>query len=211
MNTYNPYLLYAITDPGYAERMPLEDQVEAAIRGGITCLQLRDKTADKEEFRRQAISVKKLTDAAGIPLIVNDHVDIAAEIDAAGVHIGQKDMALTEARAILGPDKIIGVSARTVELALKAQQDGASYLGVGAVFGTTTKLDAKPLEMETLKSICAAVSIPVVAIGGISQNNVEKLAGTGISGAAVVSAVFGQPDIEAACIKLLETLKQVTA
>lgn len=211
MNTYNPYLLYAITDPGYAERMPLEDQVEAAIRGGITCLQLRDKTADKEEFRRQAISVKKLTDAAGIPLIVNDHVDIAAEIDAAGVHIGQKDMALTEARAILGPDKIIGVSARTVELALKAQQDGASYLGVGAVFGTTTKLDAKPLEMETLKSICAAVSIPVVAIGGISQNNVEKLTGTGISGAAVVSAVFGQPDIEAACIKLLETLKQVTA
>lgn len=211
MNTYNPYLLYAITDPGYAERMPLEEQVEAAIRGGITCLQLRDKTADKEEFRRQAISVKKLTDAAGIPLIVNDHVDIAAEIDAAGVHIGQKDMALTDARAILGPDKIIGVSARTVELALKAQQDGASYLGVGAVFGTTTKLDAKPLEMETLKSICAAVSIPVVAIGGISQNNVEKLTGTGISGAAVVSAVFGQPDIEAACIKLLETLKQVTA
>lgn len=211
MNAYNPYLLYAITDPGYADRMPLEQQVEAAIRGGITCLQLRDKTASKEDFRRQAISVKQITDAAGIPLIINDYVDIAAEINAAGVHIGQKDMKLTEARAILGPDKIIGVSARTVELALQAQKDGASYLGVGAVFGTTTKLDAKPLEMETLKSICAAVSIPVVAIGGISEQNVEKLTGTGISGAAVVSAVFGQPDIEAACQRLLATLKQVTA
>lgn len=208
-NTKNPYLLYAITEPRLAKEMTLTEQVEAAAKGGITCLQLRHKEADKETFYQEALAVKKITDAYGIPLIINDHVDIAAKVDAAGVHIGQSDMQLEQARKILGPDKIIGVSARTVELAQKAQAAGATYLGTGAVFGTTTKLDAKPLDFETLKAVCSSVSIPVVAIGGINGENVVRLKDSGISGAAIVSGIFGADDITAACKALKEKMEWI--
>lgn len=209
MNESNTYLLYAVTDPGVTRNTTLEAQAEAAIRGGVTCVQLRDKTASKEEFLKQAISLKRITDQYHTPLIINDHVDIAKEIDAAGVHIGQSDMTLTQARKILGDKKIIGVSARTVELAVKAQNEGASYLGVGAVFGTTTKADAKPLEMDTLKQICDSISIPVVAIGGVNERNVSQLKGSGVSGVAIVSAIFNRTDVESASRELRKIMEWV--
>jgi thiamine-phosphate pyrophosphorylase len=205
------YLLYAVTDRSWLNGQRLEDQVEQAILGGVTCVQLRDKTLSPKEFYAEAVQVKQVTDCYGVPLIINDHVEIAAQIGAAGVHIGQSDMNLREARAMLGPDRIIGVSARTVEQALSAQLGGANYLGVGAVFGTTTKLDAKPLDFAALQAICQAVEIPVVAIGGVNAENLSKLKGSGIAGAAIVSALFAQPDITAAAQILREKLEWVTA
>ncbi len=209
MKKYDPYLLYAVTDPSYAQQIPLENLVEQAILGGVRCVQLRDKTASKQEFTDTAIRLKQVTDRYGVLLLLNDHVDIAKAIDAAGVHIGQSDMTLPEARAILGKDKIIGVSARTVGQAITAQKQGADYLGVGAVFGTSTKSDAKPLPMEVLRSICQAVSIPVVAIGGITAENAEKLKGCGISGAATVSGIFAMEDIQKASQNLRIIMEQV--
>lgn len=165
-------------------------------------MQLREKNLTHDEFLSEAKEIKKLCNAYNVPLIINDDVDIAIESGADGVHVGQKDMDVSEARRKLGADKIIGVSARTVEQALLAEKNGADYLGVGAVFSTSTKLDAKNISHETLRDICSAVSIPVVAIGGISKDNITQLAGTGVDGVALVSAVFSAKDIEKECVCL---------
>lgn len=204
-------LLYAVTDRSWLGQETLYSQVEKALKGGATMIQLREKSLDQEVFLREARELKELCLRYRVPFLINDDVDTAARIQADGVHVGQNDMETGDVRAALGPDKIIGVSAQTVEQALLAQERGADYLGVGAVFATGTKPDATAVPYETLKAICEAVDIPVVAIGGISQENVGLLAGSGICGAAVVSAVFAQPDIEAAVRSLKETVAAITA
>lgn len=195
-------LLYAVTDRAWTGEKSLYEQVEQALKGGVSCLQLREKNLTHDEFLSEAKEIKKLCNAYNVPLIINDDVDIAIESGADGVHVGQKDMDVSEARRKLGADKIIGVSARTVEQALLAEKNGADYLGVGAVFSTSTKLDAKNISHEILRDICSAVSIPVVAIGGISKDNITQLAGTGVDGVALVSAVFSAKDIEKECVCL---------
>ncbi len=202
-------LLYAVTDRSWIGDGTLYDQVEQALRGGVTLLQLREKTLDEEVFRQEAVRIKELCDRYGVPLIINDNVALAKEIDAAGVHVGQSDMEAEDVRALLGPDKIIGVSARTVEQAVLAERHGADYLGVGAVFSTGTKKDAKNISSETLREICQAVSIPAVAIGGITSENMGQLAGSGIAGIAVVSAVFAQRDVEAAARELKDRVAEM--
>ena len=190
--------LYAITDRRWLKGRTLKEVAEQAIQGGVTCLQLREKELDEERFLQEARELQALCKHYHVPFLVNDRVDIAIACDADGVHLGQRDLEAGRARALLGPDKIIGVSAKTVEDALRAQECGADYLGVGAVFGTTTKKDATNITIDTLCAICKAVSIPVVAIGGITQENLSELAGTGIAGPAVISAVFAQQDINEA-------------
>lgn len=204
-------LLYAVTDRSWLGQETLYSQVEAALKGGVTMVQLREKSLDQEAFLREARELKELCLRYHVPFLINDNVEIAARIQADGVHVGQSDMETGDVRAALGPDKIIGVSAQTVEQALLAQERGADYLGVGAVFATGTKPDATEVSYETLKAICRAVDIPVVAIGGISRENVGLLAGSGICGAAVVSAVFAQPDIEGAARSLRETVAAAAA
>lgn len=180
----------------------LEQAVEAAVKGGCTVVQLREKNCTSREFYELALSVKNITDYYGVPLIINDRLDIAAAVNADGVHLGQKDLPANIARAVLGESKIIGVSANNLEAALKAENDGADYLGVGAVFVTGTKKDTKPVSTESLKEICSQVKIPVVAIGGIKRDNITLLNGTGISGVAVISSVIGKPDIASAAREL---------
>ena len=180
----------------------LEQAVEAAVKGGCTVVQLREKNCTSREFYELALSVKNITDYYGVPLIINDRLDIAAAVNADGVHLGQKDLPANIARAVLGESKIIGVSANNLEAALKAENDGADYLGVGAVFATGTKKDTKPVSTESLKEICSLVKIPVVAIGGIKRDNITLLNGTGISGVAVISSVIGKPDISSAAREL---------
>jgi thiamine-phosphate pyrophosphorylase len=197
-------LLYAITDRHWLGEDTLYNQVELALRGGATFIQLREKNLDEAAFCREAIEIKELCRGYNVPFIINDNVDIALRADADGVHVGQSDMEALDVRAKLGPDKIIGVSARTVEQARLAEAHGADYLGVGAVFATGSKEDAKVISHETLRQICQAVNIPVVAIGGINENNIFKLKNSGISGVAVISAIFGQPDIEKAAKGLKE-------
>lgn len=200
-------LLYAVTDRAWVGRQTLYEQVECAIRGGVTCLQLREKELDSGSFFEEAEKIKLLCNRSNVPFIVNDNVEIAVKCGADGVHIGQEDMAAVEVRRIIGKDMILGVSAQTVEQAKKAEQDGADYLGVGAVFPTSTKLDAADVPYDTLKEICAAVKIPVVAIGGIKRENINMLSGSGISGIAVVSAIFAAEDIENEC----RILKEITS
>lgn len=207
----NDLLLYAVTDRGWLGQETLYSQVEKALKGGATMIQLREKSLDQKAFLQEARELKELCRRYRVPFLINDNVEIAALIRADGVHVGQSDMETGDVRAALGPDKIIGVSAQTVEQALLAQERGADYLGVGAVFSTGTKPDATEVSYETLKDICRAVDIPVVAIGGISLENVGRLAGSGICGAAVVSAVFAQPDIEAAARSLREAVKAMAA
>ena len=190
--------LYAVTDRSWLGDKKLADQVKECLEGGVTFLQLREKKLDEEAFYEEALEIKKLCKEKGVPFIINDNVDVALRCDADGVHVGQSDMETQDVRAKLGADKIIGVSARTVEQAVKAEKMGADYLGVGAVFSTSTKLDAREVSWETLKEICETVSIPVVAIGGITADNLSQLAGTGVDGVAVVSAIFAQKDIKAA-------------
>lgn len=202
-------LLYAVTDRSWLGQESLCGQVEQALKGGATMVQLREKELDQESFFQEAEELKALCRRYNVPFIINDNVDIAARIGADGVHVGQSDMETGDVRAALGPDKIIGVSAQTVEQALLAQEHGADYLGVGAVFATGTKKDATDVSYETLQAICRAVSIPVVAIGGISLDNAGRLAGSGICGAAVVSAIFAQPDIEGAARRLKAAVKAV--
>ena len=180
----------------------LEQAVEAAVKGGCTVVQLREKNCTSREFYELALSVKNITDYYGVPLIINDRLDIAAAVNADGVHLGQKDLPANIARAVLGESKIIGVSANNLEAALKAENDGADYLGIGAVFATGTKKDTKPVSTESLKEICSQVKIPVVAIGGIKRDNITLLNGTGISGVAVISSVIGKPDISSAAREL---------
>ncbi len=205
MNCKKEYLrLYAVTDRSWLGERTLAQQVGEALEGGVTMLQLREKHLNKEDFLAEAWEIKELCDRYGVPLVINDDVDIAKAVDAAGVHLGQRDMDVAKARAILGQKKIIGASARTVGQARLAEAQGADYLGSGAVFGTSTKEDAKRISRETLSDICRSVDIPVVAIGGITAENLPKLEGTGIAGVAVVSAIFAQEDVREAARELRE-------
>ena len=202
-------LLYAITDRSWLDGKTLYSQVEQALEGGVTFLQLREKELDEEHFLEEAREIKALCRRYHVPFVINDNVDIAAAVDADGVHVGQSDMEAGNVREKLGPDKIIGVTAKTVEQALLAEKRGADYLGVGAVFHTDSKADAKGISHEILKAICDAVKIPVVAIGGISKDNVLQLAGNGASGIAVISTIFAQKDIKNATIELKKLTKEM--
>lgn len=195
-------LLYAVTDRHWLKDETLENQVEKALQGGATFLQLREKSLDDDIFLGEAKEIQKLCKKYQVPFVINDNVDIALAIDADGVHVGQSDMEALDVRKRLGPDKIIGVSAQNVQQALLAQKHGADYLGVGAVFPTGSKDDAEDVSFETLKAICQAVDIPVIAIGGITKENVSELKGSGICGIAVISAIFAQKDIKAATKEL---------
>lgn len=194
--------LYAVTDRSWVGDKTLYEQVEAALKGGVTCVQLREKELDKAAFLAEAKEMKALCHAYGVPLLINDNVDIALAADADGVHLGQSDMNPKKARELLGAEKIIGVSARTVEQAESAEEAKADYLGSGAVFGTATKKDAKAMPISRLKEICRAVKIPVIAIGGVNSDNIKELKDSGIAGVAVVSAIFAAEDIEARCRRL---------
>ena len=203
-------LLYAVTDRSWLRGETLYAQVEKALKGGATFIQLRDKELNEEAFYQEAVELKKLCHQYKVPFVINDNVEIAKKMDADGVHVGQSDMAACDVRKILGEDKILGVSAQTVEQALLAEQMGADYLGVGAVFPTGTKTDAVEVDAETLKAICAAVKIPVIAIGGIKADNLSELSGSGICGIAVVSAIFAAEDITETTKELKEkTLKMI--
>ena len=191
--------LYAVTDRSWLRGDTLAGQVEKALRGGATCVQLREKNRSREDVLREAKALKALCTRYGVPLIINDDAELAVEADADGVHVGQEDMDAAQVRKLIGPDRILGVTAKTIEQAQCAQRAGADYLGSGAVFGSTTKLNARPMTRETLRSICESVSIPVVAIGGINLGNIAGLAHTGIRGAAVVSGIFAAEDIEREC------------
>lgn len=191
-------LLYAVTDRAYLKGQTLYSQVEKAIMGGAGTIQLREKALDTQSMLAEANELLPLCRGLGVPLIINDNIEVCMLSGADGVHIGQQDMDIFEARRILGEHKIIGVSAHNVAEAIAAERGGADYIGAGAVFATGTKRDAGVLSLSTLTEICAAVSIPVVAIGGINADNVIKLKGTGIAGAAVVSGIFAQPDIKLA-------------
>lgn len=202
-------LLHAVTDRHWLNGQTLYEQVEEALKGGATFIQLREKDLTEEEFLEEAKKIQQLCKKYRVPFIINDNVKLAKEIDADGVHVGQSDMEALDVRAQLGEDKIIGVSARTVEQALLAEKHGADYLGVGAVFQTGTKTDAREVEHSVLKEICTKVDIPVVAIGGITQDNVKELSGSGINGVAVISAIFAQKDIETATAKLKSCVEQI--
>ena len=188
--------LYAVTDRTWVEDTTLMDQVKEALEGGITFLQLREKHLSKEEFIKEAREMKELSKEYKVPFVINDNIEVALAVDADGVHIGQDDMSVEEARKLLGEDKIIGVSAHNVEEAIKAQKGGADYLGVGAVCATSTKKDANVVSKEEIKKICHTVEIPVVAIGGIKKENIKTLEGTDGDGVAVVSAIFAAKDIK---------------
>ena len=195
-------LLYAVTDRSWLHGQTLYAQAEQALQGGATFLQLREKELDEAHFKEEAIALKALCKQYGVPFVLDDNVALAMETDADGVHVGQSDMAAGKVRELIGPDKILGVSAQTVEQAILAEKHGADYLGVGAVFPTGSKDDADDVSYETLKAICGAVSIPVVAIGGITQENVAKLAGSGICGVAVISAIYAAKNIQQASADL---------
>ena len=194
--------LYAVTDRAWVGQGTLGDQVEQALRGGVTCVQLREKSLGVPAILVEAEEIGALCRSYGVPFLINDRVEIALQCGADGVHVGQKDRAAREVRRLLGPNRILGVSARTVEQAVQAERDGADYLGVGAVFSTSTKADAMPVSYDTLQAICRAVSIPVVAIGGIQRENLLSLAGSGVDGVALVSAIFAAPDVETASREL---------
>lgn len=203
-------LVYGVTDRAWIGRQSLTGQVEEALKAGMTMVQIREKDLSLQDFRQEIMEMKGLAQQYQVPLIVNDDVESALLCGADGVHVGQGDMAAADARALLGQDKILGVTVKTPEQAVAAQQQGADYLGAGAVFGSATKLDAVPMELETLKAICGAVTIPVVAIGGINVDNMLNLKGSGVSGVAVVSAVFAQKDISAAVNMLLKNAREIT-
>ena len=206
----NSYLeLYAVTDRHWLGNQTLLEQVQEALDGGATCIQLREKQLDDKTFLQEAIEIQKLCKEYHVPFIVNDNVEIAKDMHADGIHVGQSDMEALDVRKALGNDVILGVSAQTVEQAKKAEAHGADYLGVGAVFPTGSKDDAEDVSYETLKAICEAVSIPVIAIGGITQDNVKDLAGSGIVGFAVISAIFAQKDITQATKDLKQATEQM--
>ena len=202
-------MLYAVTDRHWLGDDTLYDQVKKALDGGATFIQLREKNLDREDFLADAIEIQKLCKEYGVPFVINDEVSIAKDIDADGVHVGQSDMEAMDVRKLLGPDKILGVSAQTVEQAVIAEKHGADYLGVGAVFATGSKDDADDVSHETLKAICEAVSIPVIAIGGITKDNVAELSGSGICGVAVISAIFGQDNIQKATEELKKSVQDM--
>ncbi len=203
------FTLYAVTDRTWLGGTSLSWAVKQALAGGITLLQLREKNLTDRKMLQEAQELLPLCHQHGVPLIINDRVQVALDAGADGVHLGQGDMSPREARAILGPDAIIGVSARTVESAQKAEQEGADYLGVGAVFSTSTKTDAKNISLETLRQIARVVHSPVVAIGGIGPDNILELLGCGIQGVAVVSSIFAQKNIAQAASRLRALSEQI--
>ena len=198
--------LYAITDRQWLKEKTLPQAVEEAIKGGATFIQLREKDTPYDQFKAIAIEVKKITDKYNIPFVINDNVELCKEIDADGVHVGADDMSVKKAREILGENKIVGGTARTLERAIKAYNEGADYLGIGAVFNTTTKSGTTRMNKELAQEINKTVNIPTVAIGGINKENASKLKDYGVSGIAVVSAVFAQDNITEACKELINTL-----
>ncbi len=202
-------LMYAVTDRHWLDGRTLYEVVRESLDGGVTFLQLREKELDDDTFYREAVELQKMAEEYGVPFVVNDNVDIAVRMDADGVHVGQSDMEAGDVRAMIGPDKILGVSAQTVEQAVLAEQRGADYLGVGAVFPTGSKDDAEEVSHEMLKAICDAVSIPVVAIGGITYENTHELAKSGICGIAVISAIYAQKDIREATAALKQVTKEM--
>lgn len=203
-------LLYAVTDRHWlTEDETLYSVVEKALKGGATFMQLREKKLEEAKFMEEAKEIKALCAQYDVPFVINDNVDLAVSMDADGVHVGQSDMAAGDVRAKIGPGKILGVSAHTVEQAKLAEAQGADYLGVGAVFPTGSKDDADEVRHETLKAICQSVNIPVIAIGGITEENTPRLSGSGICGIAVISAIFGQQDIEEATRVLKKVTKEM--
>ena len=195
-------LLYAVTDRHWLGDRTLYDVVRESLEGGVTFLQLREKDLDEEAFFDEAVKLQAMAKDYGVPFVINDNVDIAIKMNADGVHVGQHDMEAGDVRALIGPDKILGVSAQTVDQAVLAEKRGADYLGVGAVFPTGSKDDADDVSFETLKAICRAVSIPVVAIGGITLENTPDLTGSGICGIAVISAIYARDNIKEASAAL---------
>ncbi len=195
-------LLYAVTDRHWLGERTLAEAVRESLEGGVTFLQLREKNLDTESFYKEAVQLQTLAKEYEVPFVVNDNVEIALRMNADGVHVGQSDMEAGDVRALIGPERILGVSAQTVEQAVLAEQRGADYLGVGAVFPTGSKDDAEDVSFETLKAICEAVSIPVVAIGGITQQNTLQLKGSGICGVAVISAIYARENIRQAASDL---------
>ena len=204
-------LLYAVTDRSWLNGRTLYEQVEEALKGGVTFVQLREKNLDDTAFLQEAKEIKELCARYNVPFVINDNIEIAQKAGADGVHVGQDDMPVEEVRKILGEDKIIGVSAHNVEEAVRAEQGGANYLGVGAVHTTATKENTSAVSMEEMKKICQTVSIPVVAIGGIKKNNMNVLSGTGVDGIAVVSAIFAAKNIKEETKELLEAVKEMKA
>ena len=195
-------LLYAVTDRAWTGKRTLYQQVESALKGGVTCVQLREKELDEAAFLQEAKDIQALCRRYGVPFIVNDNVDIAVACGADGVHVGQEDMRAGEVRRRVGENMILGVSVHTVEEARQAVRIGADYLGLGAVFPTGTKTDADVMPGDMLRAICGAVDVPTVAIGGLNRGNILQLSGSGVDGAALVSAIFGAEDIEKACREL---------
>lgn len=207
MNSLNwDYSLYLVTDRNYIGERKLTDCVEESIQGGVSLVQLREKTASSREFYELALKLKEITSRYKVPLIINDRLDIAQAIDADGLHLGQDDLPIGTARKYFGQEKVIGISVSNVEEAIQAEKEGADYLGAGAMFATGTKTDARLVSLEELRRIKEAVSIPVVAIGGIKKENAEGIMGTGIDGISVVSAILAEEDIEMAS----RTLRKIT-
>ena len=202
------YSLYLCTDRRLMTSPTIEASAESALRGGTTVIQLREKDCSSREFYELGLRVKKITERYNAPLIINDRVDIALAVGAAGVHVGQGDLPCKVVREVIGPDMIVGVSAATLEEAVRAEEDGADYLGVGAMYATATKTDTRPVSMEELLKIRAAVKIPIVVIGGINKQTLGNFKGTGVNGLAVVSAIVAQPDPEAAARELLRMWKE---
>lgn len=200
-------LLYAVTDRAWVGRQTLLEQVESALKGGATCIQLREKELDDAAFLKEAQEISSLCKRYNVPLFINDNVEIAIQCKADGIHVGQEDMTASQVRKKVGDSMMIGVSVHSVEEALEAVKNGADCLGVGAMFSTSTKIDVSVLPKEVLREICAAVDIPVVAIGGISKENISELSGTGVDGVALVSAIFGAEEIESEC-RLLRRLSE---
>lgn len=202
-------LVYAITDRHWTGEKTLEQQVDEVLKNGATFLQIREKNMPHDELVKEAVLIKEIAKKYNVPVVIDDDIYAVIESGVDGVHIGQKDMDYIEARKLLGDDKIIGMTAPSVELAKKAEKLGADYIGAGAVFNTSTKKDTRPLELSTLKEICSSVSIPVVAIGGIDHSNVRKLKRTDIDGVAVISALFGADDPGEATRELVSIMKDV--
>lgn len=211
MNSFRKnLLLYAITDSLHTDIFSLIKKAEDALKGGITCIQLREKNLPYNEFLAEATQLKKLCKKYSVPLIINDNVNIAIKSGADGVHVGQSDMDIADVRKLVGDKMIIGATAKTIEQAVAAQEKGADYLGVGAVFPTSTKPDAKRITIDKLQKIANSVTIPIVAIGGICEKNISQLKGCNIAGVALSSGVFSEDDIIETCRKLLYETKKVT-
>lgn len=202
-------LLYAVTDRTWTGKQSLYEQVESALKGGVTCVQLREKELDDEAFLKEALEISKLCKSYNVPFFINDNVDIAIKCHADGIHVGQEDMEASKVRERVGEEMMIGVSVHSVAEAIEAVKNGADCLGVGSMFSTSTKKDVDLLPKETLRDICAAVDIPVVAIGGINRSNILKLSGCGADGVALVSAIFASEDIESECRELYKLSEEM--